>query len=69
MSFGHHAADREYLEGRKGMSKMTAEADKIIAAAEKHDLILTHQSFQVIDGELYIDGMDPAEWLDAMTMD
>lgn len=45
------------------------EADAVIAAAAEHDIELTWQQFEVIDGELYLDGMDPREWLDAMTMD
>jgi hypothetical protein len=37
--------------------------------AAAHDITLTRSDFTVIDGELYLDGMAPDEWLDAMTMD
>ena len=45
------------------------EMDAVIASAAEHDIELTDANFTITDGELFIDGMDPVEWLDAMTMD
>jgi hypothetical protein len=50
-------------------AELRAEADRIIARAKRHDIELVHSHFVVIEGELYLDGMDPDEWLDAMLMD
>lgn len=40
-----------------------------IAAAAKHDIVLEASDFRVIDGDVYLDGMDPFDWIHAMTMD
>jgi hypothetical protein len=48
---------------------LIAEAQKHIDAAAKHDIKLELKDFTVHDGDLYLDGMDPKEWIDAMTMD
>ena len=45
--------------------EVTAEADRIIARAkEEVDLTLTYDDFEVYHGEIYLDGMDPDEWID-----
>jgi len=49
--------------------EMFDEMQRVIEAAVKHNIPLTTDNFKVIDGGLTIDGMDPAEWLDAMTME
>ena len=33
------------------------------------DLILTYLDFDVIDDDLYLDGLDPDNWIDAMIME
>ncbi|MFC4949045.1 hypothetical protein [Pseudonocardia sp. GCM10023141] len=48
---------------------MSVEIDRHIARAARHDIELTPSDFRLIDGGWYLDGMDPAEWIDAMTMD
>jgi hypothetical protein len=40
-----------------------------ITTAALHGLDLGPDDFTRVDGDLYIDGMDPAEWIDAMSMD
>lgn len=46
------------------------EADRIIARAkEEADLTLEYKDFTIFQGDLYLDGMDPDEWIDAMMMD
>lgn len=50
------------------MSHMS-EIDYVIAEAAKHDIKLEVSDFRIIDGEITLDGMHPAEWLDAMTME
>lgn len=45
------------------------EMDAAIAYAAENGLTLEPRDFDVIDGWLYVDGMDPAEWVDALTMD
>jgi hypothetical protein len=42
------------------------EADAIIRQAVRYDITLTWADMDVVDGELYVDGMDPREWLDAV---
>lgn len=42
---------------------------KAIARAAAEDIALERSDFVVIDGEPTLDGMDPDEWIDAMTMD
>lgn len=48
---------------------LAAEADKVIARAARHEITLTRGDFTVSEGDLYLDGMDPKEWIDAMIMD
>lgn len=50
-------------------AELAQEAAKWIQEAAKHDIELSPGNFEIIDGDLYIDGMDPGEWIDAMTMD
>lgn len=50
-------------------AELAKESAKWIAKAAKHDIELSPGDFMIIDGDLYIDGMDPGEWIDAMTMD
>lgn len=44
------------------------EMDAAIEYALKRDIIIDPSNFQVIDGWLYIDSMDPIEWIDSMVM-
>ena len=46
---------------------LRVEADKYIARAAEHDITLSYKDFEVIDGEIWLDGMDPGDWIDAMT--
>lgn len=41
----------------------------LIARAATWDLALDADDFTITNGEVWLDGMDPAEWLDAMTQD
>ena len=38
-----------------------------IAQAAEHELTLRPNNFRVLGGEVTIDGMEPAEWIAAMT--
>lgn len=38
-------------------------------ARQRHGVSLAPADFQILDGAPTLDGMSPAEWLDAMTMD
>lgn len=40
-----------------------------IAKAATHEITLTPGDFRIIDGDVYLDGMDPFDWIHAMTMD
>ena len=51
------------------MTALRREAKRAITRAARHDIELTLSDFQVIDGDLYLDGMAPNDWIDAMTMD
>lgn len=46
---------------------MELEQDAIIRKAAKAGIELSPGDFEVINGESTLDGMDPAEWLEAMT--
>lgn len=46
-----------------------SEIDKVIAAASREGIVLRRSDLQTVDGDLFLDGMDPYEWLQAMTMD
>jgi hypothetical protein len=48
---------------------MAREAKRVIARAKRHDIALEFKDFEVYNGEIYLDGMDPDEWIDAMVMD
>lgn len=48
---------------------LEVEAKEYIEKAAKHDIPLELDDFTIIDGEITLDGMDPGDWLDAMTMD
>ncbi|WP_194922945.1 hypothetical protein [Catenulispora pinisilvae] len=48
---------------------LTAEMRRAIRRAARHGIDLTPESFDVIDGELCLDGMEPGEWIEAATMD
>lgn len=48
---------------------LVREARRHITRAARHDITLTLADFTVSEGDLYLDGMDPGEWLDAMLMD
>lgn len=50
-------------------AELEAEAKRHIRRAARHDITLARSDFEVIDGELFLDGMAPDEWIDAMTMD
>lgn len=43
--------------------------DRYITKAADGDITLKVGDFQVIDGDVYLDGMDPDEWLESMLMD
>lgn len=43
--------------------------NRAIERAAKEDIELTPECFTTEDGEIFIDGMDPKDWLYAMTMD
>jgi len=45
------------------------EANEHIARAAKYEIELELKDFTVMDGEIYLDGMDPKEWIDAMVED
>lgn len=45
------------------------QADRIIARAKENDISLAREDFTIFEGELYLDGMDPDEWLNVMMMD
>lgn len=47
----------------------TPDLRRWIARAAEHEIELTADDFTVFEGDLYLDGMDPDEWIDAMTMD
>lgn len=40
-----------------------------IEAAARKGIVVGQDSFKQIDGSWTIDGMDPGEWIEAMTMD
>lgn len=42
---------------------------EIIALASAGHIELSPDDFEMIDGDWTLDGMDPAEWVEAMTMD
>ena len=44
-------------------------ARRHIRRAALHDITLTARDFTLNGDDLLIDGMDPDEWIDAMTMD
>ncbi len=48
---------------------MTNQLQPIIDRARQNGINLSPADFRTIDGEPTLDGMDPAEWLDAMLMD
>lgn len=50
-------------------ARLVKEANKHIARAKRHDIDLDLKHFEVIDNEIYLDGMDPDDWIDAMIMD
>jgi hypothetical protein len=62
-------ADTRTPAARTAARKLLAEADRIIARAARHEITLTRGDFTVSEGDLYLDGMDPKEWIDAMIMD
>lgn len=45
------------------------ETTAAIDYAAKFDIPLSPEDFTVIDGGVYLDGMDPIEWVDAMVME
>lgn len=51
------------------MHAVGREIDHHIAQAARHEIELSPADFVVIGEDVYLDAMDPAEWLDAMTMD
>lgn len=42
---------------------------RTIRDAAEADIYLSPRDFTVVGGDVYLDGMDPSEWLHAMTMD
>lgn len=48
---------------------LAEEANGWMAQAGEAGITLTPRDFTVFEGGLYLDGMDPGEWIDAMTMD
>lgn len=40
-----------------------------IAKAAEHDITLQPSDFTLCDGDVLLDGMDPFDWIHAMTMD
>ena len=48
---------------------LVEQARRVIARAARHEIELTFDNFTVVDGEIWLDGMDPDEWIDAMVMD
>lgn len=58
-----------YVEMVKLESSVKARITRVIERAARHDIQLSVQDFIVEDGLPTIDGMDPGEWLDALTMD
>lgn len=40
-----------------------------IARAKRYDIELSAEDFTLFEGDVFLDGMNPAEWIDAMTMD
>lgn len=61
----HRDSEPAYAEARWFNEGIT---ESINRAAE-HDITLEPGQFKVIDGDLFLDGMVPSEWIDAMTMD
>lgn len=49
--------------------ELIAEALRLIARAARLDMELSMADFTVYGGELFLDGMDPDEWIDAMVME
>ena len=43
--------------------------EAVIKSAAEAEITLTVDNFQVEGDDIYLDGMDPADWLYAMTMD
>lgn len=47
----------------------TDDKSEVIRDAAAVGITLTRADIERIDGDLFVDGMDPYDWLDAMTMD
>ena len=55
---------------RASKNALLAKADKYIRMAKNRaDIDLKVKDFDVVDGELWLDGMDPKEWIDAQMME
>lgn len=59
----------EFVTKHPHYAGLLKQADGHIATAAKHDITLTYKDFTVYEGELWIDSMDPKDWIEAMTMD
>ena len=52
------------------LDELTAEADRLIERCKREiDIQLKYRDFTVHEGDLYLDGMDPDEWINAMGAD
>jgi hypothetical protein len=51
------------------LSEMIKIRDAVMARLTAFEIDLKPDDFLIRDGEITLDGMDPQEWADAMTMD
>lgn len=49
--------------------EQAAEIYDAIVEAGTHLITLRREDFTIFEGDAYLDGMDPREWIFAMTMD
>lgn len=61
----HRDSERAHEEAQR----INQDIEKAIQKAALHDIALTPDQFQVMGGDVYLDSMDPDDWIKAMTMD